>query len=176
MAIGTNALWLAPFFGRIDQSILILLPVAALASILPDIDASAAKIHYIGGGALGIFRGVFYGKYFHHRGIMHSLLVALIFFVILLIIFHATYPALPFVFTAAYISHSIIDGFNTGVGFLYPFVYKRFALVPKFLRSRVGSPIDVLFMFVGLAGILIFFLVFKDQFFPSQFNSYRQSF
>src|SRR5437868_755006 len=46
IAVGTNAIWLMPYYGKLDNSILILLPVAALASLLPDIDATSAKIHY----------------------------------------------------------------------------------------------------------------------------------
>ena len=170
MAVGVNALWIAPFFGPLDKSILVLLPAAMLASILPDIDATAAKIHFIGGGVLGIFRGAFGGRYFHHRGIMHSLPVALVILSVMLGIFHSSFPALPYVFATSYFSHSIIDGFNTGVGFLYPFVGRRFALVPKFLRTPVGGAADNLFFFMACLGILLFFLAFKSQFFPSSLN------
>ena len=85
VAIGTNAIWLAGFLGKVDESILVLLPTAVLASILPDIDAVSAKIHYVGGGVFGIFKNSFHGKYFHHRGLMHSILATVILFVILLI-------------------------------------------------------------------------------------------
>lgn len=163
VAIGANAIWLIPYFGKVDQTILILLPAAALASILPDIDASSAKIHYAGGGVLGIFKGAFHGKYFHHRGIMHSVLAAAILFILLMITTGGSYPLLPYVVALAYISHPVIDGFNTGVGYLYPFVYKRFSLLPKFLRFQVGSPADTLLMFLGLAGLLIFFAGFSRQ-------------
>ena len=150
MAVGVNALWLAPFFGPIDKSILVLLPAAMLASLLPDIDATAAKIHFLGGGVLGIFRGAFGGKYFHHRGLMHSLPFAALIFIIIFIFFRVSYPALPYVVFASYFSHSIIDGFNTGVGYLYPFVNRRFALVPKFLRTPVGGAADNAFFFLAM--------------------------
>jgi len=163
VAIGTNAIWLVGFFGKVDQSILIYLPAAMLASILPDIDASGAKIHYALGGIFGIFKNSFHGKYFHHRGIMHSVLAALIFFVLLMIFSGEAYPLLPYVFSLAYLSHPIIDGFNTGVGYLYPFINKRFALLPKVLRFKVGSPADAILMFVGIAGLLIFFAGFSHQ-------------
>src|SRR5947209_4458834 len=132
VAVGTNAIWLAGLFGKADESILVLLPVAVIASLLPDIDAVTAKIHFIGGGVLGIFRGSFYGKYFHHRGLMHSLFVTLIFFVILWIFFRNSIPLLPYVFALSYFSHSLIDGLNTGVGYLYPFKRKMYSLVPRF--------------------------------------------
>ena len=172
LAVGVNALWVAPFFRPIDQSILILLPVAMLASLLPDIDATAAKIHFLGGGIFGIFRGAFYGKYFHHRGLMHSLPVTVLLFIILLVVFHNSVPALAYVFAASYFSHAVIDGFNTGVGYLYPFLYKRFGLIPKFLRTPVDGLLDrTLFLFAAF-GILLFFLVFKNQFIPANLGIY----
>lgn len=166
VAIGSNAIWLTALTGKVDQTILVYLPVAAIASLLPDIDATSAKIHYAAGGALGIFRGAFYGKYFHHRGIMHSFLVAAIFFVILAVIFKDSYPLLAPIFGLSYISHPIIDGFNTGVGYFYPFVHERYALLPKFLRFRVGSLMDTLLMFAGIAGLLIFLAAAYPQLIP----------
>jgi membrane-bound metal-dependent hydrolase YbcI (DUF457 family) len=166
MVIGANAIWLAPFLGQVDQSLLVLLPVAMVASILPDIDASSAKIHYIAGGALGLMRGGFRGKYFHHRGVMHSILVAIIFFIILEIFFKDTYPLLAGIFAISYFSHSLIDGFNTGVGFFYPFYLKKFALVPKFLRTPVKGAADNFLFILGAFGLVMFFYIFKWQLFP----------
>lgn len=168
VAIGTNSIWLVGLLGKIDQSILVLLPTAIIASLLPDIDASKAKIHFAGGGVLGIFRGAFFGKYFHHRGLMHSILVTLFFTFILWLIFRNSYPLLPAVFGLSYFSHLFIDGFNTGVGFFYPFITKKFALLPKALRFRVKSPADTLLMFIGLLGLLMFFLLFQNDFFPKE--------
>ncbi len=162
-AIGANSIWLVPFFSTVDQTMLMYLIVAVVASLLPDIDAVTAKIHYIGGGALGIFRGMFRGKLFHHRGMMHSVFVALLFSMIIWIFSRHTYPMLGAVFFVAYLSHSVIDGFNTSVGFLYPFIPKRFALVPKPLQSHVGGLTDNLFLFIGLLGLLLFFMTFRDQ-------------
>ena len=162
-AVGANSIWLAGLLGKLDQSILILLPVAVVASLLPDIDAASAKIHYIGGGALGIFRGLFRGKYFHHRGIMHSLTVTAIFFLILMAFFKNSIPLLPYIFAISYFSHPLIDGFNTGVGYLYPFVYKRFGLIPKFFRTPVGGAMDNLLFIIGAFALLMFFILFKNQ-------------
>jgi membrane-bound metal-dependent hydrolase YbcI (DUF457 family) len=167
VAIGANAIWLTGLLGKVDESILVLLPTAIIASLLPDIDATAAKIHYAAGGALGIFKGAFYGKYFHHRGLMHSFFVAIILFFILVIAFNGSYPLLAPIFFLSYISHSIIDGLNTTVGYFYPFIYKRFALLPRWLRFPVGSPVDILFMFGGIAGLLLFFAAFYTQLIPA---------
>ena len=168
VAVGMNALWVAPLFGNVAQSILVLLPVALVASLLPDIDASSAKIHYIGGGVLGIFRGSFYGKYFHHRGLMHSLPITILLFIILLMVFWHSYPALPFVFALSYVSHPVIDGFNTTVGYLYPFLHKRFTFIPNALRTPVGGVVDNMLFFLALFGLLLFFVALKDQFIPAQ--------
>lgn len=167
IAVGANAIWLTGIFGKIDNSIIILLPVAIVASILPDIDANSAKIHYAAGGILGIFKGSFYGKYFHHRGLMHSLPVTLLWFIILWLIFQNSIPLLAPIFALSYFSHSLIDGLNTGVGYLYPFIHKRFALVPKIMSSQVGSPIDTLLMFIGIGGLMIFFAMSYNLLIPA---------
>lgn len=163
VAIGTNAVWLMVFLPGNIRDILVYLPVAAIAGILPDIDASGAKIHFIGGGVLGIFKGAFYGKYFHHRGLMHSILASVVFFILLWAVFQNSYPLLAPIFAVSYFSHSVIDGFNTGVGYLYPFITKKFALLPKPLRSKVGGVMDVFLLFLGLAGLLLFLAAFSQQ-------------
>ncbi len=177
VAVGANAIWLTALTGKIDQSILVLLLTAIVASLLPDIDASDAKIHYAGGGALGVFKGAFYGKYFHHRGLMHSFLVAVIFLIVLAVIFKNYNPLLAPVFFLSYISHTIIDGFNGGVGYLYPFIHKRFSLLPRVMQFKVGSIMDTIVMFVGIASLLIFFLAFSINLYPHRLtDSYRLKF
>lgn len=170
VAIGTNAIWLTALTGTIDQSILLLLPSAAFASLLPDIDTTGfgAKIHYLKGPGriFAPLRGVFVGRYFHHRGLMHSLFVTLIIFFILTVFFKAVYPLLPAVFALSYLSHPIIDGFNHTVGYLYPFSLKRFALLPRFLRTPVGGLADNLMLFFGVIGLLLYFFLFQNVFIP----------
>jgi membrane-bound metal-dependent hydrolase YbcI (DUF457 family) len=171
VAIGANAIWLAGLTGILDQSMLILLPAAMLAALLPDIDAAGggAKIHYIGGGVLSNFKGMS-GKYFHHRGIMHSIFVGLIFFIFLLAVnlfaLNNAYPLLPYIFFLSYMSHPLIDGFNARVGYFYPFVRNKFALLPQMLLSPVKGLADNLLFIVGVFGILLFFLLFAHSFIP----------
>jgi membrane-bound metal-dependent hydrolase YbcI (DUF457 family) len=162
VAVGANAVWLTILTGQFDQKILIYLPVAILASLLPDIDASSAKIHYIGHGTLGAFRGLFQGKYFHHRGLMHSLFVTAIFLFILTVIFKdSAYPAIPYIFAASYLSHPLIDGLNySKVGYFYPFTLRKFSLLPKVLRTQIGGPTDFLLLMLGIIGLLAFFFVY----------------
>lgn len=164
IAVGANAVWLMGLQGHVDDSIIVLLPAAMLASLLPDLDAGSAKIHYIGKGALGGFKGLFRGKYFHHRGIMHSLLVTVIVFIITWAFSRNSIPLLPYVVALSYFSHSLIDGFNAKVGYLYPFSGKMFAFLPLNFRARVKGPFDTMLLFVGLSGVAIFFLLHANQF------------
>src|SRR3989338_303595 len=166
LAIGANAVWFTSVTKNPDQSLLVFLPVAMLASLLPDIDAAGdgAKIHYVGGGVLSNFKGIFTGRYFHHRGIMHSVFVSLIFFLIVYLInffyLNNIYPLLPYVFFLSYISHPLIDGFNTSVGYLYPFNRKKIALFPKLMLSPLKEFTDKILFVIGAFGILLFFLMF----------------
>jgi len=174
LAVGANALWIAPLIAPIDQSMLVLIPIAIVASLLPDIDASrtGAKIHYIGGGAFGMFRGLFSGKYFHHRGLMHSFFTTLVLFVLLTIFFGRRLPALPAVFALSYFSHPLIDGFNTTVGYLYPFSRKRFALVPRSLYQKVDGTVDNLLFFLASLTFILFCALVVPQLFSIQQNPF----
>jgi len=173
MVIGANAVWLAAAGGSVDQSLLVLLPAAALASLLPDIDAAGggAKIHYLKGlgRIFALFRGSFGGRYFHHRGLMHSLFVTFIFFAVLVVIFDSSYPTLPYIFVLSYFSHAFIDGFNAPVGYLYPFTTKRYALVPRLLRTPVKGAVDNLLFFLGAFSLLLFLFIYHQSFFPQSF-------
>jgi membrane-bound metal-dependent hydrolase YbcI (DUF457 family) len=165
LTIGANSIWLLALGNHNDSSILVLLPVAMIASLLPDIDSAGggAKIHYIGGGILSNFKGM-HGKYFHHRGILHSLFMAAVFTIILLIInlvfLHNAYPLLPAVFFVSYFSHPIIDGFNTGVGYLYPFSRTKFALLPRAMRSPLNGITDNALFVLGSFGLVIFLVLY----------------
>lgn len=77
-AVGANAVWLTALFGEPTRYASFYIMLGAFAALLPDIDASwrGAKIHYVGGGILGIFKGVF-----RHRGFFHSVIcINLLFF------------------------------------------------------------------------------------------------
>ncbi len=169
VTIGTNAIWLTAIAGKVDESILIFLPFAALASLLPDIEASSAKIHYVGGGFLGLFRKSFKSKYFEHRGITHSIFATAVIYFALLIFFGNRLPLLAPIFALSFFSHALLDGLNDGVGYLYPFYLKKFTPVPKMFRSKVKGPLDRLLFVIGAFGILLFFFVYAYQFQPTNF-------
>jgi membrane-bound metal-dependent hydrolase YbcI (DUF457 family) len=159
LVVGANSIWLLGVFNHLNSA-LVIVPLAMLASILPDLDASGAKIHSIGGGALSGFKGVF-----HHRGIMHSLFFSLVFFIILfavnVLVLDNSLPLLPYAVALSYVSHPIIDGFNkAGVGFLYPFNKTKFSLIPSFLRTPIKGFADNLFFVLGSFGILLFYFIY----------------
>jgi membrane-bound metal-dependent hydrolase YbcI (DUF457 family) len=96
---------------------------------------------------------------------MHSLFVALILFVLLTIFFGRSIPALPAVFALSYFSHPLIDGFNTTVGYLYPFTRKRFALLPRSLYTKVDGPADNLLFFLASLTFILFCAFLAPQLF-----------
>lgn len=151
--LGANAAWLAVLAG-VDSSLVLFLAVGAVAGLLPDIDAQAAKIHFIAGGIFGVFRGVF-----KHRGFIHSLLFTAILFLVAHIALRQYHPILPVVIGVGYLSHLLVDGFNKkGVPYLMPFSKKRLHLVPKILRTPVGGLLDQLLFIGGVTGVAILLL------------------
>lgn len=151
--VGANAVWVAALLGMVDERAWLLALAGALAALLPDIDAREAKIHHLGKGALGAFRGAF-----QHRGFFHSLMAVAVVFGLSFTFLRAYHPLLPFIIALGYASHPIIDGLNfKGVRYLFP-MRRMFHLVPKWLASPVRGWYDQLFFIVGLVGIALFFL------------------
>jgi len=159
VAVGLNCMWVLLLFKSVDPvTFLAIIPASALASLLPDINAGAAKIHFIGKGVLRGFVNSGQGKYFSHRGIMHSLFVVALFHIFLLIVTGGNKP-FSIVVTLAYLSHPIIDGFNAGVGYLNPFYLKRFALIPRRYRVSVDSKADRILCVLACIGAATFLLL-----------------
>jgi len=160
--LGANVAWLAAAVGGIDQYAIYWPVVGALAGLLPDVDASSAKIQYMGGGILGMLRGVF-----EHRGFFHSILIVLLIFVFCFLFLAQVHPLLPLVLTLGYASHPLIDGLNRpGVKFLWPLKYKiRF--VPRNLSPRVDGLVDQGIFFVGVLTLALFVLTVYYPFIKS---------
>jgi membrane-bound metal-dependent hydrolase YbcI (DUF457 family) len=155
MAVGANTVWLSLLVTSPDERVIILGVLGALASLLPDIDAVAAKIHFVGGGVLGIFRGGF-----KHRGFFHSLLAGGIVFVVSYIFLSAYDSLLAWAIVLGYLSHPIIDGFNYGgVQYLFPHK-KKFNLLPKFLRTPVKGIGDYILLTVAIGFLMLWYLKF----------------
>lgn len=140
-AVGANTAWLSVIFGSANESTLLLVVAGSFAALIPDIDATSAKIHYLAGGVLGVFKDKRSGI-FQHRGIWHSIFATLVVFVLSFVFLRDINEWLPLVIALAYFSHPLIDALNTSVGFLFPFYNKRINIVPRILRSNVGGPVD----------------------------------
>lgn len=152
-AVGANAIWLTALTGHIDEYTPLLIAVGAFAALWPDIDATnkGAKIHYMGSGILGMFKGVF-----QHRSFFHSFLATTLLLLFSLLFLRQYHPLLPWVLTLGYVSHPLIDGFNlSGVRYLFPFK-KFYRLIPYALTTPVGGTADSLFFVLGIGGIALF--------------------
>jgi membrane-bound metal-dependent hydrolase YbcI (DUF457 family) len=167
MAVGANSVWLLQVTGQVDQYSALLAAIGGLAGLLPDIDAVSAKIHYIGGGILGMFRRERAGVW-QHRGIWHSLLAIYVVFIVTLLCFYSLHPFLPLIITLAFASHMIIDSFNTSVGWLFPFYNQKINIIPRFMRTRVGGTIDTILFIIASAALVIFLLGNINIFVPLQ--------
>lgn len=123
--------------------------LSALCAILPDIDG------------IGHMLGVEYGGLFGHRGIIHSLLFALLVGVTVPMLafrepgrFSWRWWGLVLYFTVVTASHSLLDAMTTGglgVAFLSPFDLTRYFLPWRFIRV---SPIGVV-SFFGRRGAVV---------------------
>lgn len=152
--VGANAAWIVALAGSGDGRLFLFVIIGALAGLLPDIDAGGAKIHHVAGGALGAFRGVF-----SHRGFFHSLLAVVIVWFVATLGLRQFHELLPAVVTLGYLSHLVIDGLNfKGTRYLFPW-QREFHLVPKWLATPAGGIVDQLLMILGLASVLILFVI-----------------
>lgn len=159
-----NSLWLTALLPVKPAYYFILIPATAIVSLLPDIDAIDAKIFYIGGGLLSMLRGTFKGKYFHHRGVLHSLLAGCVMFILTALVFQSLVTGL--VLGLAYLSHPIIDGFNSGVGYFYPFNLKRYTLVPSKFCSPIKGKVNAILFIAGALGVTAFLLLMLPKLAP----------
>lgn len=74
--VGANAVWLTTITG-VDQWSIVFIVIGGFVALIPDIDATNARIHYMFGKIFSLFRGVFV-----HRGFFHSFLFSGILFII----------------------------------------------------------------------------------------------
>ncbi|MDO8435143.1 MAG: metal-dependent hydrolase [bacterium] len=145
-AIGANAgMFALSLFG--GSTPLLGVFIGAFGGIVPDIDATYAKIHTI--GLFGLARGD--GDF--HRKFFHSLLAVALLAGAAQLFFSGAYRTAAFAFVFGYFSHMFIDGMNyAGVMYLWPW-QKKIRLLPKMLRSRVGSAFDDGLFFMGIIGL-----------------------
>ena len=152
--IGANAAWITMASQQpIDLWTIGFVGIGAFAALLPDIEATNAKIHHIGGGIFRPFTGIF-----KHRGVTHSLLMIVIIYALTSYFLRHHHSLLPEVITLAYASHPLIDGFNhQGVELFFPW-RRRIKLLPKVLRTAVNGPVDQILFAAGACGVFIFLL------------------
>lgn len=161
-AIGANAIWLTRIFDTPSHISIFYAVLGAFAALLPDIDAGGggtrgAKIHYIGFGILGVFKGIY-----RHRGFFHSFISVVLVFCLLIPITIVYDPLFPVVFCAGYASHLFIDSWNAGMQFFYP-LKKDVTFVPRLFRFRVGSSGDDLFFLIGVFSLVIFIFTYWTE-------------
>ncbi len=123
----------------------LLLILAILSSILPDIDVLAFNF------------GIPYSHPFGHRGFTHSIFFAVIWSLLLAVVFGKKRKVLFFiVLFFATISHGILDAITTGgkgVGFFIPFDNERYFFPYRIIKvSPIG--IDKFFSNWGMQVIL----------------------
>lgn len=158
---------------RPNSTPLFLLMLSALAGLLPDIDATNAKIQHLGptGGLLKSIGGLS-----GHRRFFHSILITLLLAIPFLFI-ESTIPGITIAFTAGYASHIIIDGFTKtrGVAYFSPFSSRDLYLLPRKWRSDPDHWLDILLFFIGAIGLITFLFLWRqaaaDWYFSSIPNS-----
>ena len=158
---GISSLWVleAISHGLTPESLASLIACAALGSLLPDLDASEAKIKHLRLGQIEPFAPLsqLLHRRFGHRGFLHSLggvaVVAL-----------ATLPIIiwgGWQFAAAlllgYVSHLILDACTRAGIPLFPGSTRRFYMLPVRLRIVTGSAAEEIV--VAILGSLALLLV-----------------
>ncbi len=140
---GINSLWLLyPLPGVLtSQSLPLAIGMAALGSLLPDIDAVESKIKNLGAFGITPFAPIakFVNRSFGHRGIMHSpvTLVPVAILSAVLSFWVGVVPGISLLL--GYGSHLAMDAMTRSGIPLVPFSQKRLHLLPLRLRIVTGS-------------------------------------
>lgn len=164
-AIGANSIWVLKLTSLTYTPLLI--GVAALAALLPDLDASESMIKHLEID-LGTRRQHFRVKPFYlvalvmshlfrHRGWLHSGVAIIIVAVASWFGLRQFGLAYPLMITIGYASHLLADALTiSGIHFFLP-AKNELHLLPKPLRIRTGSWVDTTLLIA--AGVGIFFAV-----------------
>lgn len=144
--LAINALFIALFLAKVDN-MWIFIPVALIATMLPDIDSGFSTI--------GRFQASRFVQFFSkHRGMFHSFTIC----IILSIVLAAFIPVLALPFFLGYGLHLLADTFTIeGVRVFWPLPFK------SCWRVRTGSRIETtLFLVFLLVDIFVLILVIKS--------------
>ncbi|TSC56628.1 MAG: inner membrane protein [Parcubacteria group bacterium Gr01-1014_18] len=137
--------------------------VGALFALVPDIDASEAKISNLNYKGIQFFRPfqmVF--SNFKHRGFCHSIVFLIGLYLLGLYGFYAGFISAGFLSFAmiGYASHLLLDALTpAGIGLFWPIPIK-FRLLPRVISPKTGGFVDSLFWIVGNVGWLLYYLVY----------------
>lgn len=160
--VGVNTVWTLWLANGTFSAWLV--PVAAFAALLPDLDASESMIKHlhigVGSGKRRVSVQPFaplallFSTLFRHRGWLHSWL-AIVCVAGLSVVFTARFgPEYPVVITLAYCSHLFIDALTThGIEFLLP-LPTRCRVLPKALRAKTGGVLDHALFVLGAMGFV----------------------
>lgn len=152
--LGANAAWLGLILQPVTPYTILLIPIGALAGLLPDIDAEDATIHHLGGGALGVFRGGM-----HHRHFWHSLAAMTLVSIISIPFFYSWLPSAPIVIAGAFLLHILADSLTpSGVRIAWPHT-KRIKLLPRPWAWRVNGSGDWFLFLVGSLSLILLVMV-----------------
>lgn len=178
--IGANTVWILVLFYGFSISPL-LLPLAALGSLLPDLDAADSKAKHLeigygrGKHRLGIkplfLPSLIINAFSRHRGFFHSLLAAFLFTLISIVavqFIHTRWITLDDTYWQAlalgYVSHLVADSCTkSGVPYLWPWK-KYIGLLPKPLRIKTSGWAEQFVMIIFLGTLLLLTLQMFDGF------------
>lgn len=148
--VGANAIWVAPFLGVTGWEVLPLVFVGIVGGLFPDVDAKESEIH---DETFNVTKLLMAHKLFGHRRFFHSFLATGLAGWTIGRFVPPVIPAIAPVFALGYLSHLVIDGFNTkGVVYLWPINWS-INWVPDFLQSPCGGWMDDLLFVVGAMGL-----------------------
>lgn len=178
--IGANSVWILALLPDFSWNPL-LLAVGAFGALLPDLDASDAKIKHLevgyGKGKNRLAIKPFYlpswiiSSIFKHRAVLHSLFTTIIvgfsgYYLVQYLNQWVSFLNAEFwlVLMLGYLSHLLADGLTkSGVPLLWPWSHK-FHLLPRSLCVKTGSLPENLISVLALAGVVIFVLLASQNF------------
>lgn len=108
--VGANAIWVLPALGVVGWQVLPLLFVGMIGGLFPDIDAKESELH---DETYNLTKLLQAHRIFGHRKFFHSFIATGLGYWAVGRYVPPILPAVAPVFAVGYLSHLIIDGFNT---------------------------------------------------------------
>ena len=135
--------------------------VSSLGSLIPDIDhpnSTASKrfklLNLLYKGVSSIGR-IFKSDTFEHRGIMHTLIVPVVFLTAQFFVKNAVVDYLLIAGMVGYLSHIVLDALNpTGIPVLAPFYKNKIQFLPKRVCIKTSSPAEIIVKMSLIVGIV----------------------